>query len=101
MLRQNKGGEYMEKKTWQTIKRILNIITGVSVGCYIGGVLWVIVDYKMHPDVYASYSAPWYTPIIAASIFWGIVILIEVIALLFVRHKATAGPIIGVIERKD
>ena len=91
----------MEKKTWQKIKRILNIITGVSGGCYIGRVLWVIVDYKMNPDLYASYSAPWYTPIITASVFWGIVILIEAIALLFVQHKATAGPIIGVIERKD
>ena len=42
----------IEKKTWQTIKRILNIITGVSGGCYIGRVLWVIVDYKMNPDLY-------------------------------------------------
>lgn len=91
----------MKKKKWLTVKRILNIITGVSVGCCIGRVLWVFVDYKIHPDLYASYSAPWYTPIIVTSIFWGIVILLEVIALLFVRHKASAGPEIGIIERKD
>lgn len=77
----------MNKKIWLTIKKILNIITGASVGYYIGRVLWVLADYKMHPDVYAYYSTPWYTPIIIASIFWGIVILLEVIALLFVRHK--------------
>ena len=77
----------MHTKTWLTIKKILNIITGASVGYYIGRVLWIFADYKMHSDVYASYSAPWYTPIIVASIFWGIVILLEIIALLFVRHK--------------
>ena len=77
----------MNKNTWLTIKKILNIITGASVGFYIGRVLWVLADYKMHPDIYLSYSAPWYTAIIVASLFWGVVILLEVIALLFVRHK--------------
>ena len=91
----------MKKAVWLTIKKILSIITGVSIGCYIGRVIWIIADYKAHPELYIANSAPWYTPIIVASIFWSIVILVEVIALLFTRYKAAAGPIIGIIERKD
>ena len=91
----------MKKAVWLTIKKILNIIVWVSIGCYIGRIIWVIVDYRTHPELHLANSAQWYTPIIVASVFWGIVILIEVIALLFARHKATAGPIIGVIERKE
>jgi len=91
----------VKKKTWQAVKRSLTIITGVSIGCYAGRVLWVYVHHMIHPDIYAYYSAPWYTPIITSSVFWGIAILLEVIALLFARHKANAGPIIGVIKRKD
>ena len=91
----------MKKKVWLTIRKILNIITGVSIGCYIGRVIWIIVEYKSHSGLNIATSAPWYTPIIVASVFWGIVILLEIIALLFARHQAAVGPIIGVIERKD
>ena len=90
----------MIKKKWLAVKRILNIITGVSVGCYLGRVIWILADYKLHPDIYAFYSAPWYIGIAAATVFWGVVILIEVTALMFVRRKASAGSIIAVIERK-
>ena len=91
----------MNKKKWLTVKKILNIVTGVSVGALIGRVLWVFVDYKMNPEIYAAYSAPWYTAIIVALIFWGIVILLEVAALLFVHYKLSQGPVIGIIERKE
>lgn len=88
-------------KKWLAVKRVLNIVIGVSAGCLIGRVLWITVDYNAHPDLYASYSAPWYTQIIVALAFGGIAILLEVIALLLVRHKLNANPVIGVIERKD
>lgn len=88
-------------RKWLAVKRVLNIIIGVSAGCLIGRVLWIIVDYNARPDLYAAYSAPWYTQIIVALVFGGIVILLEVLALLFVRHKLNANPVIGVIERKD
>lgn len=88
-------------KKWLAVKRVLNIVIGASVGCLIGRVLWIIVDYNAHPDLYAAYSAPWYTQIIVALVFWGIAILLEVIALLFVRQKLKADPVIGLIERKD
>ena len=91
----------MNKKKWLKIKKILNIIISVSAGALIGRVLWVFVDYKMNPEIYAAYSAPWYTAIIVALIFWGIVILLEVAALLFVHYKLSQGPVIGIIERKE
>ena len=86
---------------WLAVKRILNIVIGVSAGCLIGRVLWIIVDYNAHPDLYAPDSSPWYTQIIVALVFWGVAILLEVLALLFVRHKLNANPVIGVIEGKD
>ena len=88
-------------KKWLVVKKILNIVTGVSVGALIGRVLWVFVDYKINPEIYVSYSAPWYTAIIVALVFWGIVILLEVAALLFVRYKLSQGPELGIIESKD
>ena len=74
-------------KKWLAVKRVLNIVIGASVGCLIGRVLWIIVDYTTHPDLYASYPAPWYTQIIVSLVFWGIAVLLEVLALLFVRRK--------------
>jgi len=91
----------MNKKKWRSVKKFLNIAIGVSVGAYIGRVLGVIVDYKTHPEMYAAYSAPWYTPLIVASVFWGIVLVIEIAVWVLAEHKSTAGPVIGVIERKD
>ena len=77
----------------------MNIVIGVSVGCLIGRVLWIVLDYNAHPDLYAAYSAPWYTQIIVALVLWGIAILFEGIALLFVWHKLNETPVIGIIER--
>lgn len=91
----------MKKTTWRTIQKAFRILTGMTAGCYIRYVLWVVSNYALHPDVYVSYSAPWYTPILAASVIFGGILLLEGIALLFVRHKASAGPSIGVLERKD
>lgn len=87
-------------KKWVTVKKILNIAIFVSIGALFGHVLWVFVDYKIHPEIYAANSAPWYTTILVALAFWGIVILIEAAVLLFVCHKLSQGPVIGIIERK-
>ena len=91
----------MKKTTWRTIQKAFRILTGITVGCYIGYVLWVVINYALYPDVYVPCSAPWYTPIIAASVFFGLLLLFEGSALLFVRHKAAAGAVIGVIGRKE
>ena len=91
----------MQKKTWPSLKKALAVLIGISVGCYVTRVILVLMDYKLFPDVYAAYSVPWYTHIIAASVCWGIVILLEVLAFLFVRHKASKSPVIGVIQRKE
>lgn len=98
-MKKDKDNTASALKKWLAVKRVLNIVIGASVGCLIGRVLWIVVDYNAHPDLYASYSAPWYTQIIVSLVFWGIAILLEVIALLFVRHKLNANPVIGVIER--
>ena len=91
----------MKKETWKTIERSLAIAMGVSVGAYIARVALVIINHTFHPELFAFYSAPWYTPMITASVFWGIVLLIEAIVFLIAHRKAGEGPVIGVIERKD
>ena len=100
-MKQQKDNTASASKKWLAVKRVLNIVIGVSVGCLIGRVLWIIVDYNANPDLYATYSAPWYTQIIVALLFGGIAILFEVFALLFVRHKLNETPVIGIIERKN
>ncbi len=67
-----------EKINW-----ILNILMGTMVGVWLGHGLYVLWDYKTHPDLYAMQSAPWYTSILTYSLFTvvglGIVVLLKVL----------------------
>lgn len=71
----------------KTLNWILNIIMGTIVGVFIGHGIYVYWDFKTHPDLYAAWSAPWYTSILVAGIEAGIVLLIAVILKLIVRRK--------------
>lgn len=67
-----------EKINW-----ILNILMGSMLGVWLGHGLYVLWDYKTHPDLYAMQSAPWYTSILTYSLFTvvgvGIVLLVKVL----------------------
>lgn len=45
------------------LNSILNIMIGSFIGVFLGHGLFVIYDFKTHPDLYAMQSAPWYTSI--------------------------------------
>lgn len=46
------------------LNHALNIIIGAFVGLFIGYAIYVVWDYNAHPQLYAAYSAPWYTGIL-------------------------------------
>ena len=45
-------------------------------------------DFKRHPDLYASYSAPWYTDIVVTVIITTFLIAISVAAYLIIKRTA-------------
>ncbi len=67
----------------ENVNWILNILMGSMFGVWLGHGLYVLWDYKTHPDLYAMQSAPWYTSILTYSLFTvvgvGIVLLVKVL----------------------
>ena len=76
-----------EVTNMKTFNRILNIIIGAFVGVFIGNGIYVFWDYKVHPDLYAMRSAPWYTSILFVGIETAVVLVIAIIIKLIIRQK--------------
>ena len=72
----------LKKLNW-----ILNIIIGAFVGVFIGRGIYVFWDFKVHPDLYAMQSAPWYTSILLYGIVTAVVLVIAIIVKLIIRQK--------------
>ena len=58
------------------LNRILNIIMGTFVGVFIGHGVYIVWNFKTHPELYAMQSAPWYTSILVDGAFALLVLLI-------------------------
>ena len=69
------------------LNHILNIIIGAFLGVFIGNVIYVFWDFKVHPDLYAMQSAPWYTSILLYGIVTAVVLVIAIIIKLIIRQK--------------
>lgn len=69
------------------VNNFLNIIIGAFVGVFIGHGVYVFWDYKTHPEIYVSYSAPWYTSILVYGIFTVVVVLIAFVIKWFIRKR--------------
>lgn len=69
------------------VNNILNIIVGSSIGVFIGHGIYVFWDYKTHPDLYAMFSAPWYTSILVYLIFTIVLLASVIIIKLMIRRK--------------
>ena len=48
---------------------VLNILIISLIGAFAGHAIYVCLDYRTHPQVYAMQSAPWYTGILYFCIF--------------------------------
>ena len=66
---------------------ILNIVIGSCIGVFIGHGIYVFWDFKTHPDLYAMWSAPWYTSIFVYGIFTIAILIVFIIIKLIIRQK--------------
>ena len=69
------------------LNTILNTIMGAFSGVFVGHGIYVIWDFKTHPELYAMQSAPWYTSIVVYGIFTLLVLLICVVTKMFIKNK--------------
>ena len=69
------------------LDRIMNTVIGAFVGVFIGHGIYVFWDFKVHPDLYAMQSAPWYTSILLYGIATAVVLVIAIIIKLIIRQK--------------
>lgn len=66
---------------------ILNILICSFIGAFTGHVIYVCLDYRTHPKVYAMQSAPWYTGILYYGIYTIALLIIAIIIKLFLWRK--------------
>lgn len=66
---------------------ILKIILWSFIGVFIGSSLYKWYDYKVHPDLYAMQSAPWYLSIQISAVFTIVVVIVILIVMWIIRKK--------------
>ena len=57
---------------WSMLKKlngVLNILIISLIGAFAGHAIYVCLDYRIHPQVYAMQPAPWYTGILYYGIY--------------------------------
>ncbi len=70
------------------LNTFLNILIGAFLGVFIGHGVYVYWDFKTHPDLYAAWSAPWYTSILVYGAFTLAVVAAAVIAKIIIKRYA-------------
>ena len=71
------------KKLYGTLK----IFLGCMVGVFLGSCIYRYWDFKVHPDLYAMQSAPWYLPLKIQGPFTVGIAVIVLAAMWLVRKK--------------
>lgn len=66
---------------------ILNIIIGSFIGVFVGHAIYVILDYKVQPDLYMMQSAPWYTSIFVHGACTVAIVIVSIIIKIIIRKK--------------
>ena len=77
------GGCSMLKK----LNGVLNILIISLIGAFAGYAIYVCLDYRTHPKVYAMQSAPWYTGILYYGIYTLALLIIAIIIKLILCRK--------------
>ena len=72
----------------KTLNHFLNILIGAFVGAFIGYGIFVYWDFKTHPDLYAAWSAPWYTGILVNGAVTLAVVVVAVIVKIIIKKYA-------------
>ena len=66
---------------------VLNILIISLIGAFAGYVIYVCLDYRTHPKVYATQSTPWYTGILYYGIYTIVPLMIAIIIKLILCRK--------------
>ncbi len=66
---------------------ILRIVLWSFIGVFIGSSFYKWYDYKVHPDLYAMQSAPWYLSIEINAVFTILVVIVILIIMRAVRKR--------------
>lgn len=66
----------------------LNILIGCLGGQFIGRAIAQYIDYRVHSNLYAAYSAPWYTGLLINAAISAAVIGIAVATKLLLKRKS-------------
>lgn len=66
---------------------ILKIIIWGFIGTFIGSSIYQYIDYKMHRDLYALRSAPWYLGIELQGIFTAVIIIVILVIMAVIKKK--------------
>jgi len=69
------------------LNTFLNCIIGSFIGVFIARSIYTYWDYKVHPEIYAVSSAPWYISIQIFGLIVAVVVVISFIMKLIIRRK--------------
>ena len=66
---------------------LLNTFMIAIVGAFVGHGIYVVWNFKTHPEIYAAQSAPWYTSILFYGVFTLIVLLVCAVIKVIIKRK--------------
>lgn len=66
----------------------MNVIMGAFVGAFLGHSIYVIWNFKTHPELYAIQSVPWYTSIFMCGAFTLVVLAVCIMLKVILQHYA-------------
>ena len=69
----------------------LNIAMGALGGVYLGRVLFILWNHKVHPEIYGMQSAPWYTAIWVDGLMTLAALLVCLLIKLCLKYIAKKG----------
>lgn len=69
------------------INLLLNIIMVIFTGAFIGYGIFKYWDYKVHPDLYAVTSFPWYTSLQLYGMLLVVILIIAAIIKIHIRRR--------------
>jgi len=90
MTKKNEWSEACKDEGGQPMKKLytaLNIMMWSFIGVFIGGSLYKWYDYKMHPDLYAMQSAPWYLGLATGAVITMAAVTILLIVMGLIRKR--------------
>ncbi len=72
------------KKLFGTLKTAIWCLVGV----FLGSSVYTVLDYKAHPGLYQTYSAPWYMGILLSAGVTAALVLVLLVILAVLKKKS-------------